>query len=233
MKISVVIPVLNEAASIAKTLDSLAAQNIDAEVELQAVVVDGGSTDETVAMVREFAAQERNVSVALVFSERGRATQMNFGAKHASGQVLLFLHADSVLSKNAIREMVITLQGAQEAFGYFFMKFDSAHPLAELYSSFTLLNSIFCHYGDGGIFVRRTFFEQLGGFPQQELMEDVEFLFRARAKSDPLLIKNAYVTTSSRRFEKNGFVGQQVLNGTLLLMYFLGIDTKTLKTFYR
>ena len=233
MKISVIVPVLNEATNILTALRSLTSQQIHGKTELEIIVVDGGSTDETLQLVRDFSQREGRFPIRAFSAERGRARQMNFGAKQASGEVLLFLHADSQLSENAIHEAATALATAAEDFGYFFMKFDSKNPLAELYSAFTLINSIFCHYGDSGIFARRAFFDKLGGFPEQDLMEDVEFLFRARAKSDPLLIKNAYVTTSARRFEKNGFLEQQTLNGVLLLLYFFGTDTATLKKLYQ
>ncbi|ACF12823.1 glycosyl transferase family 2 [Chloroherpeton thalassium ATCC 35110] len=232
MKISMIVPVLNEAENIVKTLASGVEQELDDKTALEMLVVDGGSSDETCSLVRDFAMRESRFPIRLFSSARGRATQMNFGAQQASGDALLFLHADTRLSKNAIREMAHALCTTQDAFGYFFMKFDSQNPLTELYSSLTLINSIFCHYGDSGIFVRRSFFNELGGFPEQALMEDVELLFRARAKSDPLLIKNAYVTTSARRFEKNGFLEQQMQNGLLLLLYLLGVDATILKKLY-
>lgn len=207
-------------------------QALPAGVTTEVLIVDGGSTDQTTQKVEKFFETIDSLPVRVFASIRGRAVQMNCGAAFARGDVLLFLHADSTLSPNAISELVATLENPAVQYGYFPMNFSSNHPLAQLYAAATRINSILTHYGDSGIFARKEFFEKVGQFPEQELMEDVEFLFRARAISEPTLIRNAFVTTSARRFEKNGFLRQQLLNIYLVVQYIFGADVATLKAQY-
>ncbi|NTV45836.1 MAG: transferase 2, rSAM/selenodomain-associated protein, partial [Chlorobiales bacterium] len=129
-------------------------------------------------------------------------------------------------------ELLKLLEPSAEKFGYFPMKFDSEHTLATIYSAATYINSIFLHFGDSGIFAKRDFFFELDMFPKLDFMEDVEFLTRARAKAEPVLVENAFVTTSARRFQKNGFLWQQCLNAGLISLYILGVDTALLKKLY-
>ncbi len=143
-----------------------------------------------------------------------------------------FCTPDTTLSPNALAELARAMQNETVQYGYFAMNFDDPHPLAALYSAATRINSILTHYGDSGIFARRTFFEAIGRFPEQEFMEDVEFLLRARAVAEPTLITNATVTTSARRFKKNGFLSQQLLNAYLIARYILGADVHELKRCY-
>lgn len=232
MKLSVVIPTLNEERFIAKTLQSLAAQDLPSDVSFELLIVDGGSCDATVEVITRFFDTNDTLPVRIFRSITGRAFQLNCGANFATGEALLFLHADTVLSQNALAELARALQNPSVQYGYFAMDFDDAHPLARLYSAATRINSILTHYGDSGIFARRTFFEALGKFPEQELMEDLEFLFRARTLAEPTLIKTASLTTSARRFKKNGFFSQQLFNAYLVARYIFGANASELKQQY-
>lgn len=233
MTISIIIPTLNESEYITGTLQSIAEQCVTRDLAIEVIVVDGGSPDNTVALVEGFQHNNSAMQVRCIrSSERGRANQLNTGANTAKGEVFLFLHGDTRLSQSAISELLGQLDRTASKFGYFPMNFDTDHPLASLYSAATEINSIFLHYGDSGIFARRDFFFELGMFPKLDMMEDVEFLMRARAKSEPLLVEKAFVTTSARRFQKNGFLWQQCLNAGLVTLYLLGVDTALLKKLY-
>ncbi|NTW50360.1 MAG: glycosyltransferase family 2 protein [Chlorobiales bacterium] len=232
MTLSIIIPTLNESRFITGTLESIANQEDVDVATLEVIVVDGGSEDNTVRLVEEFRDKNPMMKVCPLRSERGRAVQLNAGAKAAHGEIFLFLHGDTRLSPNALSELLMQLGNSKEQFGYFSMKMDSDHPLATIYGAATHINSILLHFGDCGIFARKAFFFETGLFPKLDLMEDVEFLMRARAKSEPLLVKNAFVRTSARRFQKNGFLWQQLLNAGLVGLYILGADTALLKKVY-
>jgi rSAM/selenodomain-associated transferase 2 len=232
VKLSVVLPTLNEEDFITKTLQSIAEQKLPDGVSFELLIVDGGSSDRTCEKISSFFNSNSALPMQMLRSKKGRAAQLNYGADFATGDALLFLHADTTLSPNALAELARVMQNETVQYGYFAMNFDDPHPLAALYSAATRINSILTHYGDSGIFARRTFFEAIGRFPEQEFMEDVEFLLRARAVAEPTLITNATVTTSARRFKKNGFLSQQLLNAYLIARYILGADVHELKRCY-
>jgi len=233
MKISIVIPTLNEAKHITRTLQTIASQSLSEGLNIELLIADGGSTDGTPDRIIEFFEHNDTLPVRMFLSERGRAKQMNCGAHFASGDALLFLHADTQLGENALVELAQALENPSVQFGYFTMKFDSENPIAEYYASFTNVNSLLTHYGDSGIFARREFFEKIGKFPEQELLEDVEFLQRAARYSMPHLIERAHVITSARRFEKNGYLWQMLCNIGIVGLYKLGASPNWLKQFYQ
>jgi rSAM/selenodomain-associated transferase 2 len=219
MKVSVIIPALNESENIRTTLLSVKQQEGDFEV----IVVDGGSSDDTKAIAKAHA--------QVIPSEPGRAIQMNAGARLASGEVLLFLHADSSLHPYALGALRQALTVSQTVGGTFTLRFDTNRFLLRLYAFFTRLKFRYFHYGDQGIFVRRATFEQLGGFKEMPLMEDIDFLLRLRKQGRVALIQLP-VTTSARRFVKQGLVRQQLLNGFLLTLYRLGVKPEILAKWY-
>jgi len=233
MDLSIIIPSLNEETNIISCLQSIAAQAPHGFNAIEIIVVDGGSSDSTCQKVTQFAG-ERSPKIMLLNSQAGRSKQMNAGAKKATGDVFLFLHADSTLSEKALFYLHTELNAAKENcdYGYFRLAFDSSHPLSAIYSEATKINSIFLHYGDCGIFTKRAFFDLLGGFTDIVLMEDLDFLLKARAKSDPLLIREATVKTSARRFQSNGFLWQQLKNIGLVTLFMAGFDPAFLKKLY-
>ncbi len=233
MKISIVIPTLNEATYITRTLNAIASQTLLEGLKIELLIVDGGSTDGTTDRVIEFFKHNDTLPVRMFLSERGRAKQMNCGTHFASGDVLLFLHADTQLGENALVELARALENPTVQFGYFRMEFDSDSPIAKYYASLTNINSLLTHYGDSGIFARRSFFEQIGKFPEQDFLEDVEFLQRAAQHAKPYLIDSAHVITSARRFEKNGYLWQMLVNISIVGLYKLGVSPNWLKEFYR
>jgi glycosyltransferase involved in cell wall biosynthesis len=158
MKISVIIPTLNEVAGIGASLDSIIKQKGEFEI----IVVDGCGADGTADVARRYAGTIKS-------DQRGRAIRMNAGAQHACGEVLVFLHADSHLPHNALSMLRSALIDPRNIGGTFTLRFDSSCFLLRLMAFFTRFRSRFFHYGDQGIFVRRAIFEELGGFRQMPI----------------------------------------------------------------
>ncbi len=220
MKISVIVPALNEAENIVKSLNSIRSQ----QGEFEIIVVDGCSTDGTAEVARPHA-------TVINSQEQGRAIQMNAGARHACGDVLLFLHADSHLPHKALSILGSALLDPRIVGGTFTLEFDSQKFLLRVVAFFTRFRFRFFHYGDQGIFVRKAIFQELGGFRQIPIMEDIEFLNRLRKKGEVVLIKKP-VTTSARRFMRRGIIRQQLLDITLVFLYLLGTSPERLSRLY-
>jgi rSAM/selenodomain-associated transferase 2 len=219
MNISVAIPALNEAGHIAACVRSVTEQPGGAEV----IVVDGGSTDGTPAIALPLA--------TVICTGRGRVVQMNAGARRSSGEVLLFLHGDSALHPEALAHVRRAFEDPQIAGGTFTLRFDSNHPLLRFYAFLTRFRFRYFHFGDQGIFVRRSVFERLGGFKEIPLMEDLDFLRRLRSTGRVALIPRP-VTTSARRFLERGLVRQQLLNVALVTAYAFGTRPERLVRWY-
>ncbi|MEW5929147.1 MAG: TIGR04283 family arsenosugar biosynthesis glycosyltransferase [Gemmatimonadota bacterium] len=219
MKVCVVVPALDEAERIEACLESVLRQEGEAEV----VVVDGGSTDATVEAASRLAVVHR--------SARGRAVQMNAGARRTTGEVLLFLHADTVLHPDALPALRLALADPRVAGGTFTLRFDHGHPLLRFYALCTRLPFSGFRFGDQGIFVRREVFERLGGFRELPLLEDVDFLRRLRRAGRVAVVRRP-VTTSARRFQSRGIVRQQLLNGAILAAHALGASPERLARWY-
>ena len=217
--ISVVIPALNEESWILPSIFSVKGQS--ASVEL--IVVDGGSVDRTAELAAEHA--------TVISSARGRGIQMNAGANVASGQALLFLHADSRLHPGSLAGLERALEDPRVVGGTFTLRFDSGRFPLGLYAFATRFRFRHFHYGDQGIFVRRSVFEDLGGFSEITLLEDVDFLRRLR-RLGPTALLRLPVTTSARRFVSRGTVRQQLLNLGIVLAYSLGADPDRLARWY-
>lgn len=219
MKISVIVPALNEATHIGACLESIAQQPGAHET----IVVDGGSTDGTQDLVRSRA--------TLMSAPAGRSRQMNAGARAAIGEVLLFLHADSTLHPAAFGHLRRALADPVILGGTFSLRFDTDRLLLRVYAASTRFKPRLFHYGDQGIFVRRGTFERLGGFADIPLMEDIDFLRRLREKGTVALLP-CPVTTSARRYLKHGLLAQQALNAGLVMLYTLGVSPGVLARLY-
>jgi rSAM/selenodomain-associated transferase 2 len=222
-KLSIIIPVLNEGDSIAAALDALAdLRALGTEV----IVVDGGSRDATVER-----AQLRADRVVL--GPRGRALQMNAGAERASGDVLLFLHADTRLPAEAARLVLNGLDQSRRVWGRFDVKIDGRSRLLPVVAWLMRLRSRLTGIatGDQAIFLRREAFQVVGGFPTIALMEDIAICKRLKRLGRPLCLR-ACVTTSGRRWEKHGVLSTILLMWRLRFAYFLGADPKQLAQQY-
>lgn len=218
--ISVIIPALNEAENILKTIESVRQQ--DQAVEI--IVVDGGSVDGTPEIARTHA--------TVISSPRGRAIQMNAGARHASGDVLLFLHGDSVLASGALGQLQKTMDNPRIAGGSFTLIFDVDNFWLRFYAFCSTIDRLCFRYGDQGIFVRRSTFEAMGGYAGIPLMEDIDLMRRLPRYGQRCLIRHYPVTTSARRFMEHGVVRQEALNVILVGLWFLGVQPHTLSKWY-
>lgn len=221
-RLSIVVPVLNEVAVIVSTLEHLQALRIaGAEV----IVVDGGSTDDTPQLVQPMADR-------VVQASTGRARQMNKGAALAGGDVLLFLHADTILPRDAGRRITEAISAGRQ-WGRFDVLIEGASPLFPVISFFMNLRSRLSGVatGDQAIFVARSAFVSVGGFPDIPLMEDIAFSDKMRRRSRPACIR-ARVRTSGRRWEKHGVARTILKMWWLRLRFFLGDSPERLAAEY-
>lgn len=213
MKISVILPVYNEEHAIRSTLENLIARHHPDEV----LVVDGGSSDRTAALASEWA--------RVVASPKGRARQLNAGAREASGDLYLFLHADTRLPENGLEKIRETIRQGNSA-GRFRMRFDENHWLLKTYSFYTRFHSF--SYGDQGFFVTRRLFEEIGGYREDAPFEDIDFYKRMRRHAKSVIIRSS-VVTSARRFSQMGLVRQKLINFVLVGLHGLGLDVRGLQ----
>ncbi len=222
-RLSIVIPVLNEAAGVQAALKALVGLR---QRGVQVIVVDGGSTDQTPALAQDHAD-------LVLAAARGRARQMNAGAQQAAGDVLLFLHADTQLPPDADARLLAAVQA-----GALWGRFDvciSGRPLM-LRVVAALMNlrsrSTGIATGDQAIFVRRVVFEEVQGYPDQPLMEDIELSRRLRRLAPPACLRDR-VTTSGRRWEQGGVWRTIVLMWRLRWRYWRGASAAALAEVYR
>jgi len=220
--LSIVMPVLNEAAEIEAALGALAAFR---RRGVEVIVADGGSSDGTLARAHPLADQ-------VVSAPRGRAHQMNVGAAAARGDVLLFLHADTRLPDDADRLGLDGLKNSGRAWGRFDVRIDGGGPLSLVSLAMNLRSRITgIATGDQAMFVTRTAFEAAGGFPAIALMEDVALSAKLKRISRPLALR-ASVTTSPRRWHQHGMLRTILLMWRLRLAYYFGADPAKLAQVY-
>jgi len=221
MKLSVIMPVLNEADGIEEALASLAPLR---KRGVEVVVADGGSSDATVALARPLAD-------LVIAAPRGRGVQMNAGAAASGGDVLLFLHADTHLPRDADVLIRDGLVRSGCSWGRFDVRIAGAHPLFRVIAAMMNVRSRVTGIatGDQAIFISRSVFGE--GFPEIALMEDIAMAKRLRRTGPPLCI-SARVVTSGRRWEKHGVMKTIVLMWYLRLAYFLGANPAWLARSY-
>lgn len=224
--ISIIIPALNEASTINRTIESIFSLPYSAAFEV--IVVDGSPGCETTSAIKRD-------DVKKVFSKKGRAYQMNRGALSARGEILLFLHADTELPDNSLNTISLVLTEGHYVGGAFDLGIKSNRVAFRLIEMGASLRSRVTRipYGDQGIFIRREYFDAVGGFKELPLMEDVELMRRIRKAGDKIYISSDKVQTSPRRWEKEGVVYCTLRNWTLISLYFMGIAPGKLVKFYK
>ncbi|RMH09024.1 MAG: glycosyltransferase [Nitrospirae bacterium] len=228
MQIALLIPTLNEERLLARTLAYTCTLPFD-----ELIVVDGGSHDRTVPIAESLVACSPIPRVAIVSAPRGRARQMNAGAAQAQSEILVFLHADTWLPPNAREAIERALEDPNCVGGRFDVQFESDKGWAWIISRLMNLRSRWSGIatGDQALFVRRRVFEEMGGFAEIPIMEDIDFSARLkrRGRLAPLREK---VTTSFRRWEQQGPVYTILHMWTLRLLYWMGISPNILRHFY-
>lgn len=233
MTITVIIPTLNEERSLRRTLAHTASLGFD-----HIVVVDGGSTDQTRETMGRSEVQPSHFapqmsSLTLITSAPGRARQMSAGAATDRSDVLLFLHADTKLPNDAKHLIEQAFQDPACVGGRFDVRFDRSSFLGTVISTLMNLRSRWSGIatGDQAIFVRRAIFEQLGGFAEIPLMEDVEFTTRLK-RTGRVAALHEKVTTSYRRWETCGPIRTILLMWALRLLYWIGVSPHRLGRWY-
>ena len=221
MKISVILPVLNEADSIEQTLLPLQSWRQRGH---QLILVDAQSRDNTLQLARPL------VDV-VTQSTKGRANQMNAGVKHARHDILLFLHADTLLAEDADQIVINTLKTFQ--WGRFNVCFSSKQLIFSVIASMMNIRSCLTGIatGDQAIFIKKELFNKVGGYPEQPLMEDIELSKRLKRLS-PIACLQQTVETSSRRWQNNGVFKTIILMWWLRAAYFFGVSADRLKHWY-
>ncbi|MBN3878621.1 MULTISPECIES: TIGR04283 family arsenosugar biosynthesis glycosyltransferase [unclassified Nostoc] len=221
-KISIIIPAINEAGNIKKAIATT-----QANLNIEVIVVDGGSSDDTVAI-----AQFLNVKV--ISSSPGRAVQMNAGAVAASGEILLFLHADTRLP-TGFDEMICTaLQQPGTVAGAFKLRIDASRLSLRWVEWGVNVRSHFYQmpYGDQAIFLTKEVFQQIGSFPELPIMEDFELMRRLKRIGRVVIIPTP-VVTSARRWLQKGVLKTTLLNQIVIIAYLLGVSPERICSWYR
>jgi rSAM/selenodomain-associated transferase 2 len=221
-KISIIIPVFNEAIIIQEVISRL----LDRSTK-EIIVVDGGSQDKTVELVKEM-----GVNV-IISPQAGRALQMNLGAASATGEILLFLHADTQLPTGYQETIIEILSRSQTIAGAFELAIASPEKSLRFIERMVNWRSRFLSlpYGDQALFLKASIFETMGGFTDLPIMEDFEFVRRLKKKGK-IAIATTKVITSSRRWQKLGVWKTTLINQLIILGYYLGISPKKLARFY-
>jgi rSAM/selenodomain-associated transferase 2 len=221
--ISIILPVLNEAAHIVACLEAL--QPLRGQ-HGELIIVDGGSRDQTVALAEPLADR-------VIISSKGRAAQMNVGAQHASNAILWFLHADSQPPPAAVNLISAALSDPRRHWGRFDVRLSGRQPGLRVVEALMNVRSRLTGIatGDQGIFVRRELFEQIGGYPPIALMEDIALSRSLKRFSRPVCLRQPLIT-SSRRWERDGIAHTILLMWRLRLAYCLGANPERLARIY-
>lgn len=229
-KISIIIPVYNEASELPHLLHTLDRVQMD-----EVIFVDGESEDETATLLQTWSDQETSSYARLILSSsRGRGVQMNTGAQRATGDILLFLHADTSLPPEGIRLIHDKMKTSAIVGGAFRLRIRSKHFFLRVVTGVANLRSALLGlpYGDQAYFVRKQVFERLEGFRAMALMEDVDFMRRLQKEGKVALLKQA-VSTSARRWQKQGTYWVSFRNMALLFLYYMGVSPNKLAHWYQ
>ena len=223
--LSIIVPVFHEGEKINDLLGYL--NRLDSEKNLEIIVVDGVQEKDTLRAIH-------SNHVIKISSEKGRAKQMNAGASVANGEILIFLHADTELPGQALKKIYSLVGEKAYVGGAFDLGIKSDKFIFKIVSTLASLRSRLSRipFGDQAIFIRREYFNQIGGYKEMPLMEDVELMRRIKKSGNKIRIFYDRVMTSPRRWEKEGVIYCTLRNWTLQALYFLGMSPDRLAKFY-
>lgn len=225
MKISVIIPTLNEAQNLERLIPYLK-QDCKTTALAEIIVVDGGSQDNTIEISKKLGVK------VLKSPKKGRAAQMNYGANFAKGTVLYFIHADVIPPKDCFQNIITTLQNGYAA-GCFTYQFDSKKWLLKINAFFTQFTPIWCRGGDQTLFVKKVIFEALGGYRNDfQIMEDYDLIKKLQENYSFKIIKNN-VIVSARKYDTNSYLKVQWANFTVFRMYNQGASQDEMVATYK
>lgn len=223
--VTIIIPTYNEAGYLGPLISYLR-KNAGAS-QLEIIVSDGGSTDNTLA-------EAAGAGAILINSPlKGRAAQMNFAAQHAAGAILYFVHADSFPPKSFLKDIQTAIDNGFQA-GRYQTRFMSNSLLLRLNAFFTRFDLFACYGGDQTLFVCRSFFEQLGGFDESKvIMEDYDITKRIKDNNGRYKIFRKKALVSARKYDKNNWLAVQKANYKAVKMYQKGISPATIALQYK
>jgi len=225
-KFSIIIPVLYEQEQINEHIEQIVKQQSSKSYEI--IVVDGDFKGGTIDAVN-------HSNVVKAVSEKGRAKQMNKGASIAKGEILLFLHADTILPDNALEIMTETLENEKYVGGAFDLGIDSDRLSLKLIAARARLRCRLSRipYGDQAIFMRKQYFEKIGRFKEIPFLEDVELMQRVKKNGDKICILPQRVKTSARRWEKEGVLYTTLRNMFVVMLHRFGVSPNRLTKYYK
>ncbi|MGX1931246.1 TIGR04283 family arsenosugar biosynthesis glycosyltransferase [Flagellimonas sp. 2504JD4-2] len=221
--ISIIIPVLNEEGFIGQVIQHLKETSDPSNIK-EIICVDGGSHDKTMEVSMAY-------GTTVLQSKKGRARQMNFGARHAQGEILYFLHADTFTPKNFDSTILNAIDQGHES-GCFRMQFDTKNPILRFFAWLSRINHTLCRGGDQSLFIKRKLFETNKGFNEDYLIyEDTEFITRLYQQTKFKVLPEA-VITSARKYREKGWVKIQFHFGMIHLKNYLGAGPDELYRYY-
>lgn len=220
--VSIIIPVLNEEKNIEKILLQLSKLKISKEI----IVVDGGSTDNTALMASKYA--------KVISSKKGRAKQMNYGAALSKGDILWFLHCDSKISESSLESIEKAINKGYDGgcFSLYFYDYSSPFLKYISYTSNLRAKYLKLYFGDQGIFIKKSVFEKIGGYPDIPLMEDWELSMRIKKSAKTIVLKDK-IGTSARRFVEGGIFKTFLLMQYIKLLYILKFPIEKIASIYK
>ncbi len=226
IKFSIIIPVVHEGERINELIEYL--KRLDSEKNVEMIIVDGAPEGDTLRAIH-------SNNVIKISSEKGRAKQMNAGASVAHGEILIFLHADTELPPHALRKINSFMERKKYVGGAFDLGIKSDKFIFKVIGNFASIRSRLNRipFGDQSLFIRREYFNQIRGYKEIPLMEDMELMRRIKKSGDKIRIFYDRVMTSPRRWEKEGVIYCTLRDWILQVLYFLGISPDKLAKFYK
>jgi rSAM/selenodomain-associated transferase 2 len=217
--------VLHESEIINTLLESI--QHLKPDEPFEIIVVDGSPTQDTLRVISDRSVQKYS-------SRQGRGCQMNEGAAHASGDILVFLHADTVLPSDAFSLIQTAMENKQYAGGAFTLQIQPPTAFFRMIAAYSTLRSQISHapYGDQVIFLRKPYFDAIGGYQDIPLMEDVELMRRIRKNKGQIIILRQSVITSARRWYDEGIFYTLLRDNIIIFLYWCGMSAEKLAKFY-